>query len=372
VSIALDMQRGRAASLAGELVQRSPPGSIACIFAGGSLGRGEVWAAELDGVLEVYSDIDLYVVAARDEALPELRRVAQNLPALAAPDGVRFLRPPDIGVYTPSDLAAQPKRPGTAELDTHHLLLHGNEAVARSLHGCSANQIPWEEALYLLENRAMELSAPAPTEAGAQLRLSLAQSLKARLDVYSAHAIVSRSFAVNMADRAQHFAQQTPPTLTGAARDDVARAFAALPVLDAWLRDHDAEDERWRALTALADAWLELGPKVLDAAGTPAELVARRCRAGDRMANAREVIRIRHVANVSPWRAMRGALRLAHYAPIASLRVDPLARVFATEAGREQEFNDHFEYVDRLTQYFAFTGGGTREERVRRMYKALS
>ena len=369
---ALDVQRERAESLAREILARVAPGSIACIFAGGSLGRGEVWAAEFDGVLEVYSDIDLYVVAAQEEAVGALRRLAQSLPAVPAPAGVRFLRAADIGVYTRDDLTAQPLRPGTAELETHHLMLHGNQAITRALRGRAAGKIPAEEALYLLENRAMELSAPAPTEAGPQVRLSLAQSLKARLDVYSAHAIVEHSFAARMPDRAAHFAHKTPGTLSGAARDDVAAAFAALPVLEAWMREHDAEEERRRTLAALADAWRVLAPRVLDVDAPPAELVARRCHAGEFVTNAREIFRIRRATGVSPWRAVRGTMRFARLAPIAALRVDPLARVLAGEPGSSHEMDAHFAYVDRLTQHFAFTGGGTREERVRRMYRALS
>jgi hypothetical protein len=371
MSVALDMQRARAASLARDVVERSPADSIACIFAGGSLGRGEVWAAEIDDTLEVYSDIDLYVVAAQDKVAPELRRVTQSLPAVAASGGVRFLRPADIGVYTRDDLAAQPLRPGTAELDTYHLMLYGDDAIARSLRGRGAAGIQAEEALYLLENRALELSAPAPAD-GPLARLALAQSLKARLDVYSAHAIVDHSFAPMLSERAARFANRTPKALSADARNDVSRAFAALPVLGSWLRDHGAEDERKRALKSLADAWRFLAPRVLGADGSAAELVARRCRSGERRANARDVMRIRRVAPVSTWHAALGALRFARLAPVAALRVDAMARALAGEPGPENEMNSHLMYVDRLTEYFGFTGGGTRDERVRRMVAALS
>src|SRR5262245_6389688 len=131
MSAALDLQRERAAILAREIVSRAPAGSIAGIFAGGSLGRGEVWAAEIDGVTEVYSDIDLYVVANSSAAEHAIRAVTRDV-TLPETNRVRFLRRADVGVYTREDLAAQPLRPGTVELDTHHLMLYGDDAVARS------------------------------------------------------------------------------------------------------------------------------------------------------------------------------------------------------------------------------------------------
>jgi hypothetical protein len=183
---------------------------------------------------------------------------------------------------------------------------------------------------------------------------------------------MDHSFAPMMAERAARFANRTPKTLPADARDDVARAFAALPVLASWLGDHNAENERKRALKSLADAWRLLAPRVLDAEGSAAELVGRRCRSGERMANAREVMRLRRVAPVSTWHAAVGALRFARLAPVAALRVDAMARALAGEPGPGNEMNAHFAYVDRLTEYFGFTGGGTRDERVRRMVAVLS
>ena len=100
---ALEIQRSRASAMALELVKRSPQDAIACIFAGGSLARGEVWCARIDDELEVYSDVDLYVVVS-EEGLAAVRSAAA---AITTPgvSGVRFLRSPDIGVYTRGDLA---------------------------------------------------------------------------------------------------------------------------------------------------------------------------------------------------------------------------------------------------------------------------
>src|SRR5262245_42285509 len=206
MSNALDIQRERAALLAREIVSRAPAGSIASIFAGGSLGRGEVWAAEIDGALEIYSDIDLYVVASSASTERAIRNATHDV-TLPAMNDVRFLRRADIGVYTRDDLAAQPLRPGTAELDTNHLLLHGDAAIPKSLAGRSASAIPAGEALYLIENRLWEFAA------GSAERLGRAQALKAQLDVYSAHAIVDGSFEASLAKRAEHFRAAAPATM---------------------------------------------------------------------------------------------------------------------------------------------------------------
>lgn len=362
------MQRERARALARELVARAPEASIECIFAGGSLGRGEVWAARFDGALEVYSDIDLYVIAAHEGAVAELRHAAQTVASFPAPDGVRFLRSADIAVYTRADFAAQPLRPGTAELDTHHLLLHGDDSIVRALSGREAGNIPGEEALYLLENRAMELTA-APA-AVADAHLGLAQSLKARLDVYSAHAIVAGTFAVMISERARRFASDPPPTLEGVARDEVAASFGAATDIGAWMRTHDAATERDTALAAIVDAWRKLAPRVLRLDASNAELVARRCRAGDMMTNSQELVHIRHAVGVSLLRAASALPRLAALSPVAALRLDALARILAG-SGADNDMTTHFAYVDRLTHHFGFTSG-TPDERVRRMYAAIS
>ena len=370
MSSALDIQQERARAITRELVARAPAGSIACIFAGGSLGRGEVWAAEFDGTLDVYSDIDLYVIATPGAAVLELRRVASALVSLPAPDGVRFQRGADIGVYTPADLAAQPLRPGTAELDTRHLLLFGDDSIARALPGREAARIPVEEALYLLENRALELSA-APAGAGPEGRLVLAQALKARLDVYAAHAIVAGTFAPTLAERARRFSSETPSTLDDAAREQVAAAFEAASDIGSWMRTRDAATERETALAAVVDAWRTLAPRVLRLPASPAELVARRCRAGDMVANGQEIVRIRHATGASLLRAASALPRLAALSPVAALRIDALARILAAASGADNDMASHFAYVDRLTQHFGFTNG-TPDERVRRMYAAIS
>jgi hypothetical protein len=360
------MQRETARSLAQFLARIAPDGSIASIFAGGSLGRGEVWAAQRDGDFEIYSDIDLYVVAQDAAAAQAIRRKLRDVSDLTA--WGRF-RPPDIGIYTRQDLAAQPLRPGTAELDTHHLMLYGDESIPRGLSNRSAAQIAPEEALYLLENRVLELTAPwlsiAPPQYG------LFSALKAHLDVYSAHAIVDGTFACTLTERAERFRKRAPATLEGEARARVAGVFDSAQDIGAWMRDRSVSSECASAVHALADAWRTLAPHVLGMQGPVPALVARRCRAGAHLANARDVIRIRRATSRSLLRAALAAPVLSGRGPVQALRIDALAHVFTREARDARALVAHFRYVGRLTRMFGYTNGSL-EERSRAMHAAVS
>ncbi len=372
MTTALEMQRSRAAMLARALVTHAPAGSIASIFAGGSLGREEVWAAEIDGTLEIYSDIDLYVVSAQDTAANQLRQAARTLPAPATISGVRFLRNADIGVYTRADLVAQPLRPGTAELDAHHLMLYGDESIPRALSGRDAAGIPAEEALYLMENRLWELSGAAPRENNTpSARAALAQALKAQLDVYAAHAIADGTFATTLAARALRFHSQPPTTMGAQVRSLVAGAFAAARDLGAWISHREAAAERAQAVHALtSDGWRVLAPRILRREAPPAGLIACRCRQGAWLANARDIGRLRRRLS-APWiGTILGLPLLAVRSPVDALRVDALVRCLASDRDA-REFRAHFAYVDHLTRHLGFNQGAL-EERVRAMHSAVS
>ncbi len=366
MSSALDIQRERAAILAREIVSRAPAGSIAGIFAGGRLGRGEVWAAEIDGVTEVYSDIDLYVVASSSAAEHAIRTATRDV-TLPEVKGVRFLRRPDIGVYTRADLALQPLRPGTAELDVHHVMLHGDETIPRSLTGRSAANIPAEEALYLLENRLWEFAGGQDTPAA---RPGRAQALKAELEVYAAHAIVGGSFQATLAKRAERFREQPPASMDAASRSMVSGAFDAARDLSAWMRTPGTETERERAHAALVEAWRVLAPRVLNMNGSPAYLVAVRCHAGTSVANARDVMRLQRRLKRSFVGIALALPFLARRSPMDALRVHALAESLRSEGTSESRIDCHFDYVTELTAEFHFEG--SLKERVRDMHAAVS
>ncbi len=356
-----------------ELVKRAPQDAIACIFAGGSLARGEAWYARIDGELEVYSDVDLYVVVDDEAKLAAVRSAAASL-ATPEAGGVRFLRPPDVGVYTRSDLAAQPARPGTIDLPVHHLLLHGDSSVPERLPRLDPSRIVREEALYLLENRVTEIAATDPGSQGGRERLTMILALKARLDVHVAHAIAEGSFVPTLAARAKAFASAPSAGLDAVAHDDIADAYRAAADPGAWLAGRRGREERERALSVLTRAWRALAGNVL---GLPNEssielAVATRCREGARIENARELVRLRHHAGLSVGRALSAASRLSQRSPRATLRLDGLVRELHARGEYDaRHFSAHEAYMDRLTRTFGFTDG-PQEVRARTMHHVIS
>lgn len=368
------MQRARANAIARELVAQSPRGSIACIFAGGSFGRGEVWAAEIAGQLEVYSDLDIYVVASDTASVAAVSAAAPGAISRApAIDGVRFLRGTDIGVYAMPDLCAQPSRPGTVALAAHHVHFYGDDSILRSLPAHDPARIPAEESLYLLENRLAELEASAGEGDASGARMESIRALKARLDVHAAHAIVAGSFVPSLEARAQRFETDPPATLDDAARDDIAAAYLAAGNLAAWLGTCDPRHERETARRSLAHAWRRLAALVPETAGAEgvAEMLEKRERLGMRAMNAREVVRLRRRTGIPVWRAVTAAARLSRRSPVRALRLDALAREL--HAGGELDgaaFTEHQRYLDRLTRTFGF--GGDLEKRVRSMHAVIS
>jgi hypothetical protein len=370
---ALEIQRTRASAIAGGLVSRSPQGAIACIFAGGSLGRGEVWCAQIDGANEVYSDVDLYVVVDDEAQLAAVRSVAASLTPPET-SGVRFLRPPDIGVYTRSDLAAQPVRPGTVDLAVHHLLLHGDAAVPKRIRAPAPSRMARDESLYLLENRVTEIAATNPGAQGSDERLTVILALKARLDVHAAHAIAEGTFTPTLAARARAFASAPPRGLDAFARDDIAAAYHSAADPGGWLPGKRGREERERALRALSHAWRALAGDVLGLRNGISidEAVSARCRRGAHIENARELVRLRHRTGLSSWRAVVAAARLSQRSPGAALRMDSLVReLHARGALDAQSFATHASYVDSLTRAFGYTNGPP-EVRARAMHRVIS
>ena len=366
------MQRARAFALARDLTARAPRGSMACVFAGGSLSRNEVWAAVIDGELEIYSDVDLYVVVRDHDALAPVRAAAGDV-ASRAPgiDGVHFLRAPDVGVYTLPDLCAQPVRPGTVDLAVHHLVLDGDPGLPGRLPAPEASRIPAHEALYLVENRLAELAAPGGAGAR-ESRLRTMRALKARLDVHSAHEIVGHSFAPSLDARSRRFASDPPPGMDDAARADVADAYRAAGDPSAWLPGRDETREVARARAGLVRAWCTLAPGVLGKGETTEALLARRCHAGERRKNALEALRLRRAFGIPRGRVLASTPWLSRLSPATALRVDALVRECHAEGVCDARYvRAHERYLDRLTRTFGCVDGPL-EMRVHAMHRVIS
>lgn len=375
----------RSEDVARELVARAPAGSIRAVFAGGSVGRGEVWARLEGEILAIQSDIDLYVVVA-DRADQVAVRDAAARAASALPnalDGVVFLRGVDIGVYGLGDLLAQPARPGTVDLREHQRWLYGDRSVLDQLAPESSRTIEKTEALYLIENRAWDvLDAVAMAHSGdaRAVERSRVPAAKAVLDVGAAHLIAEARFVSTHAGRMDELRRRTPALLE-------PRAFAAIEAAEAMrlglapATTLDARD----ALVLLADTWCALAPSILStppgkdgSAGTSREaadtaaLLAMRCSRGDFFGNYREFVRLRGRVGGSLLAAAAAGVRFATLSPRAALRTHALSRGLLEAARTTAEaLAFHAHYVDALAAHVGFDEGDL-DPRAHAALRALS
>jgi hypothetical protein len=362
---AIEIMRERAAVAVRDLVARVPAASIRAVFAGGSVGRGEVWSASRDGFLEIFSDIDLYVVIADDADVALVRRAGHEavraLPA--ASDGVAFRRGVDVGVYRLDDLLAQPVRPGTIDLAEHHLWLFGDRSLLASLAGAWSRPMERAEALYLLENRAWDLLDGRAEE-------SLATAAKATLDVLAAHLIAEGRFA---------------PTYDARRAADLAQPVrfasrAARAAVDAAERFRRGDQVGAPAPTALADAlalvteaWCSLGTSIVFGDGhteDPVPLLSARCARGRYFSNYREFVRWRHRMGRSKFSAALAGLRFTALSPQAALRTHAIVRgLMESQRLDARTVAFHASYVARLSAQLA-PGEATLDRRARAAMKA--
>jgi hypothetical protein len=314
VKPAIEIMQERAASATRELVARSPSGSVRAVFAGGSVGRGEVWS-RLDGTtLTIYSDLDLYVVLAENADHDAVRRAAATV-ARAMPseqDGVVFKRGVDVGVYPLDDLRAQPIRPGTVDLFERHFWLHGDPSIMDRLRTALARPMAATEALYLLENRAWD----ALEAAADATPFGTATAAKAVLDVLAAHLIGEGRFRPTYAARRDQLSERAPIAI---ASGDLELIAAAERIRAG---DYSRPLQPSAALDAVSRAWCTVAPAILgaDPASSPAQLVALRCRRGAITENYREFVRLRRRARLSLASAVVRGWRYASLSPRSTLR----------------------------------------------------
>lgn len=361
---AIEIMRERAAAAVRDLIGRVPAGSIRAVFAGGSVGRGEVWSAARDGTLEIFSDIDLYVIIADDADASLVRRAGNEAAAAlpAASDGVVFRRGIDVGVYHVEDLIAQPVRPGTIDLAEHHLWLFGDRAVVASLAGAWSRPMAPSEALYLLENRAWDV-LEADSEG------SMAVSAKATLDVLAAHLIAEGRFAPTYA--ARRAAHESQPVHFAS-----PAAAAAVDAAERFRRGESGEPvepEPGDTMALLTEAWCSLGASILFGAGrnaNPVEILSVRCARGRRLSNYREFVRARHRMGLSNASAALAGLRFTALSPQAALRTHAIVRgLIESERVDASAVAFHTGYVTRLSVRLA-PREATLDRRVRAAMKA--
>jgi len=376
-SRAIDAVNDRLRRLSAAVVAAVGEANVVTVFAGGSAARGDVAWFEGDG-LEIYSDLDLYVVVAdgvdATTARTAARRAARDLPGV---EGVRFLRPDDVGVYTRADLYGQPARPGTAGLGSAHLVLHGDETIPAQAASRIGGAIDAREGLYLIENRILELDLAGPDPGtGAGHRLRRYVLMKSVLDVASAWLIARGRFDSSLGVRRAALdglatAGDLPAGWDGKL---VAGAFDGLADLGGTLSG-PADPTVAERLGALGvSVWTAIAAAMY-ARSRVSDLIATRCDAGDYIANFRELLAMSAGLERPRGPMIRAGLRLSRFAPLAALRLSALAARVASrddlDADGRRAMQGLLGFLDRLTAACGFTDGSLKD-RVRAMHTAVA
>jgi hypothetical protein len=351
--------------------------SLRAVFVGGSLAGDDIAWAPVGGVIEIYSDIDLYVVMSADADEEAVRAAAAaSAGAVASDPGVLMTRAPDVGVYGVEDLLDQPARPGTVALAERHIHLWGDRRIYSELRARIGAAIDPAEALYLIENRLAQLASLAADEDGGARRLASTLRLKTYIDVAAAYAIASGRYdgsrgAVPRAVAA--LAQAGGGLEAHASRcEQAARYLRALG--DYLLGDGDRELEA-RAETTALEAWKRIAGERY---GLPEEewmeMIERRCHRGQHAGNFKQFVAMRRRMGRTRPRSMWEGMHLTTFAPVDALRVATLAA--AAGGGRAvggvvAAEGAYGAFVERLTRTCGFVDGALGA-RARAMHRAVA
>ena len=358
---------------------------VVSVFVGGSVAGGEELYCEAGETVDVYSDVDLYVVVDEavdpEEAKRRGRDGAAGLP-LQGP-GYRFHRGPDVGVYTFDDLAAQPARPGTVGLDRQHRMVCGDPAVPAQAAGEIGARIAPPEALYLLENRLQELAVlqPGEGESGATNGYHAFVVAKTVLDTVTASLIVRGQYDPRRSVRLQRLsALAADDDAEGAwAADELERArmwgkrLQALPSSE-WAAGVDIDKEARAAVSLALDRWKRIAPACVD--GDPddwCDLVLRRCHAGDYLGNFRQFRAMNARCGFKQRGTIAAGVHLSRYSAMDALRLTALVDYLSRRASIQPDVGRLLSalgpFLDRLTRECGFAAG-TLNERAYEMYRA--
>lgn len=364
--------------------------AVESIFAAGSVARGEVAAFDGPEGIEIYSDIDLFVVV-RDTpdlegARRRARRAAGGVPREG--DGFRIVPEPGIGVFSEEDLLSQKSRPGTVEIPEYHVMLYGNADVPKRTGDCIASKIDVSEALYLVENRLTELGElrdrlDEDRTDGFRRYLYYARS-KSCLDAVSAALIAEGRFHPSRTERMRRLRDEPPDGgvscyFPPGAKESVDRCYDRLTNLQTTmkrLREDDPSLENeveavllgvWKRVAGSAcaldtDEWIGL--------------VDWRCRRGRWVENAKELWVLARRVGIPRGRVAVSAAALARFSAVDALRLS--GAVEALLGGRKTlglgpgdaraVEKGYMAGLDRLTRAFGYATGPVFR-RARRLFR---
>lgn len=251
-----------------EFVQRLAADHLGALLLSGSHATGEAVWADAGGRRLSLSDLDLYLVvdteAARAAAIARGRAMREALEGLRREEGVAG--PVEISYLTPARLERLPARPGTIELRLHGRAVAGDAGVRERIPDFGPRDVPREERLLLLENRAFELLLAHPSVApeGEIAALQARHALhKAALDLALVAALERGELPDGAAARVAWVRRHPPTALRAWGGGEPAFGAVLEPVWDealAW-RERGARRPAPEAAAlwhAVAQAWCAL------------------------------------------------------------------------------------------------------------------
>jgi hypothetical protein len=239
------------------------------LILGGSHATGEaVWVTH-EGRRVSLSDLDLWVVLSDErERRDALTRLGAAEPVLSRQARVvGFLAPIEVTLVTPATLSTLPARPDTLEVAARGRVLAGEDSWLARMPAHAAADIPWEEALLLLENRGFELLwARSAAATGAPLDTLRARHavLKTALDLAAVLALAHRELPIGGASRVAWARERLAgdpalAPLAGAGLEVLWDAAMAWRSGDATAIAAGSPDEWRRAVVAWVAVWRHVG-----------------------------------------------------------------------------------------------------------------
>lgn len=353
---------------------------VLAVFTGGSVARGEVSYRLCDGGVDIYSDVDLYVVVGDDVSLEDARNrsreAVSGVPLVG--DGYRFFRSPDIGVYSFADLAAQPARPGTVGLDENHVMLYGDSDIPVRAAARIGSDIAVEEALYLLENRLIELAefqsarrrqSTAATNDGyyafvvCKTGLDVATAALVARGMYTPHRAEGVQWLTDSKDTLETDANWTSQRLGVVTR--CAEAIARMPSAD-WSHGVLADGAVGAVVSAALTQWNRIAARSMNVSPPKwSKMVLTRCYIGDYINNLRKFRAMNTRCRFKQRGALAAGIHLSRYSPLDALRLSGLTEYLSGEPGIETEVETLKQtlgaFLDRLTRECGFVDGSLAE-----------
>ena len=362
--------------------------NVRSVFVAGSVAGGDASCRVDEGMVEVYSDVDLYVVVADGTDLETARSGAREAAAGAPLEGPGYhiCSGPDVGVYTFDDLAAQPARPGTVGLGRYHRVVFGDGDLVGRASERIGEDIASEEALYLLENRLGELAAMRDDAASGNAplcgkRFHTFVLCKTGLDVASAGLIDRGRFHPLRRERLGRFESLVEDSGDDPVWDpgeiavvrDCRDRLDRLPSPD-WDAGFDAAAEE-TVVAAVLSQWKTIAAKTLG--GHPddwCDLVLRRCHTGDYIGNFRQFRAMNTRCGFKRRGGPAAGVHLSRYSAADALRLSALTDFLSRSASVRPDIGRLIAtlgpYLDRLTGGCGFTEGSLAQ-RSFRMYRAI-